>query len=375
MCRSCGKLMGLETICPWCGAKHSERFQRTVARSQGGQGTAVTGFLTGAIVIIYIAAIAFGGIREGGGLMGLLGPNPEFLNDAGLMNTQAVLSGQWWRLIGAVFLHLSLMHIAFNAMALWSIGRPLEDDVGGAALWTFFIVAGIAGFALGLPFDSPNSAGASGSISGLIGAVIARRRIADGNFDAPITRLSIRFAVFTAVFGLAVPGINNIAHGGGFVAGALLGALFSWAEGLPWARLFWRISAVIGAGVAIAAAASLALAGPQIGGDDVVKMDRCLRSVAMTLTRMEPGSPNTLTTRLDPCLTKKTIFESEPDALAAIVEVEAAVNAAHAALAGGLPREINAAASDFELSMRRWQAWVTANLKRFGLTMGGGEGP
>jgi len=341
----------------------------------GGHGGAVTSFLAGAIVLIYAASLLVGGVREGGGLMGLLGPNAGFLDNAGLMNNQAVLAGQWWRLVGAIFLHLSLMHIIFNAMALWQIGRALEDDVGGSALWVFFIVAGIAGFALGIPFDTANSAGASGSISGLIGAVIARRRVADGHFDSPIARLSLRFALFTAVFGLAVPGINNVAHGGGFVVGAMLGALYSWGEGHRFALPLWRVGALAGAGVTIAAAASLALAGPQIGASDVIQMDTCIHKIMNEVARMEPGSPITLTSRLDPCLKDRAIFDTEPEARDAIVAVDQAVRATHAALAGGLRREISSAAEALERSGTRWRRWLTKNLTRFGLTLNDGQGP
>jgi len=369
MCGQCGKLMGLEERCPWCGAARSAR-RRPRPASVGGHGEGVTRVLVGAIVIIYGASIAIGGIAEGRGLFDLMTPNIEFLMKIGLMNNAAVVHGDWWRLVAAVFLHLSLLHILFNAMALWIVGRPFEDDIGGPALWTIFLLTGVAGFALGLVFDTPGGGGASGGISGLIGAIIARRRLVDGSFDHPLTRLSLRFAMFTAIFGLAVPGINNVAHGGGFVAGALLGAAYSALEAGSFGRVVWRVGAVLSAVAAAGTVATIALASERVGGSEVMDMDRCIMAVSQTVERFEMGSPSDLTTPLDPCLDRTAPFADEADALPTIGRFAAAARKAQASLATGVQRDLEDAQLEAMRARNAWRVWVMQNLDRLGLRLG-----
>ena len=95
--------------------------------------------------------------------------------------TRRLLEGQWWRLFSGTFLHGGLMHIAFNTMALVSLGRNLERILGARR---FIVLYGLsaAGGALGTALLAPVtgaglSVGASGAIVGLFGAnaVIAWR--------------------------------------------------------------------------------------------------------------------------------------------------------------------------------------------------------
>ncbi len=370
MCRHCGKLMGLETTCPWCGTANAARRRPALDDAAGGHGATVTTTLTGAILVIYAAAIIVGGVAEGRGLMDLLGPDPSFIRKIGLMSNAAVMDGEWWRLVAAVFLHLSLLHVLFNAMALLAVGRAFEDDVGPATFWTIFFFSGVAGFALGLVFDTADTGGASGAISGLIGAIIARRRLTDGSFDHPLTRLAIRFAIFTAIFGLAVPGINNVAHGGGFVAGALLGAARSLGAGRRVARVLWRVYAVLGVVATLGTGAAIALSGQRASGEDVIRMDVCIRKVSTRFERLKTGSIEALTERLDPCISNHEPFASEPEALDALIQVEAAATARHRAIAEGLPAPVARAAEDFERAKGAWHRWVRQNLGRLRLRLG-----
>src|ERR1700710_323692 len=55
--------------------------------------------------------------------------------------------GDWWRLLTAAFLHASIVHIAFNMLALWWIGAPVEQYLGRARYIGLYLVAGLAGSA------------------------------------------------------------------------------------------------------------------------------------------------------------------------------------------------------------------------------------
>jgi membrane associated rhomboid family serine protease/Tfp pilus assembly protein PilF len=139
------------------------------------------------------------------------------------------LSGQWWRLLTYMFLHGGLMHIAFNMWCLWDLGALSESLYGR---WTFASVYVLSGIGAGLASVGWNpsvlSVGASGSIFGLAGALIASFYL--GEFSLPRVAIAgtlrslLVFAGFNLFFGSVFQGIDNAAHIGGLVTGLILGA-------------------------------------------------------------------------------------------------------------------------------------------------------
>jgi membrane associated rhomboid family serine protease len=338
----------------------------------GDHGHSATSILTGVIIAIYAAALFVGGIAPAQGMMDFLSPGSDFLMSIGLMFNPEVERGEVWRLVTAVFLHLSLIHVLFNASALWSIGRPFEHEIGPAALWTIFFLSGVAGFAVGLVIEPSSgqpirTGGASGAISGLIGAIIAWRRVVDGHFRHPLTAASIRFAVFTAAFGLVVPGINNLAHGGGFVAGAGLGVLHATTAARGRGMRVWQASAIVGIGLSALSLVGLATAGPRVNSDDVLRMDHCFRTVLQDFERLAASSAAAATTPLDPCLERTEAFDAEPEAAVLVANFRKAARELQDAIAGGMMRELDLSANRMQQAHTAWRAWVMSNLGRFGL--------
>ncbi|NGO42215.1 rhomboid family intramembrane serine protease [Streptomyces ureilyticus] len=138
----------------------------------------------------------------------------------GLGSVEGVAEGQWYRLVTAMFLHGSVMHIAFNMLSLWWIGGPLEAALGRARYIALYAISGLAGSALTYLLAEPNqpSLGASGAIFGLFGATaILMRRL---NYDMrPVIALLVINLIFTF-------GWSNIAweaHIGGLVGGVVIG--------------------------------------------------------------------------------------------------------------------------------------------------------
>ncbi len=158
-----------------------------------------------------------------------------------------------WRLLSACFFHFGILHIGFNMVALWDVGRVIEQRVGSARFAITFVVTGIVGFAVGEAWYTlqgyyPPTAGASGAIFGLIGALIgylyARR-------DPVWKQFLVRVAVYAVIFAMVLP-VNNAAHFGGFASGVPLGYLF-YKERRPWQRtrlLSWVAGALVAASVA-----------------------------------------------------------------------------------------------------------------------------
>lgn len=157
----------------------------------------------------------------------------DLLITFGALNSTLVLQfGQVWRAITSQFLHVDLLHLAFNMFALFQLGRVVRDYYGGRLLWVFYILSGLGAAALSLMFLDPRfpSVGASGAVFGILGVLVAGTvRKNTYGLELPFRLADILpLAIYAFLFGL-IPnsGVNNFAHLGGFLTGLLLGWFFS----------------------------------------------------------------------------------------------------------------------------------------------------
>src|SRR6202040_1941960 len=107
------------------------------------------------------------------GLRILWGLDGEVLYRLGALWAPAIVHGEPYRLITAMFLHGGLISIGFNMMVLLDIGPVVEEVYGSARYFFFYTVCGISGSLLSARFGSAPAVGASGAILGLIGVLIA----------------------------------------------------------------------------------------------------------------------------------------------------------------------------------------------------------
>jgi membrane associated rhomboid family serine protease len=158
--------------------------------------------------------------------------------------------GDWWRLVTAMFLHGSLLHIGFNMLALWWIGAPVEEYLG------LYFVSGLAGSA-GALLQAPTTpvVGASGAIFGILGAMLVLEYQTTGR----LTGNAMTWIVINLVIGF-MPGTNISwgGHLGGLVGGILVTLAYGrWGRGhAAYGRL--GLGGVLG--LVLVAVASLALA-------------------------------------------------------------------------------------------------------------------
>jgi membrane associated rhomboid family serine protease len=218
-CSECGR-----GICPDCMTfspvgircpdhsgqpKGAARVVQTVQRRSTSRPGIVTTTLIAVNVGIYLLQFA-GGAR--------INADNGWIFIHGALYGPAVANGDWERLITAAFLHYGPIHLGMNMLALWWIGRPLEDWLGPVRYLLLYLVAGLAGSA-GALIASPNAVtvGASGAIFGILGAAIVLER--QGTYvlgGSAITLLVVNLA-----FTFAVPGISIGGHLGGAAGGAL----------------------------------------------------------------------------------------------------------------------------------------------------------
>jgi rhomboid protease GluP len=165
---------------------------------------------------------------------------------------------QPWRLVTAVFLHGSILHILFNMWVLMDIGPQIEELYGSARYLFIYVVTGIGGYILS-SLMGHFSVGGSGALLGLIGVLLAMtmgRRAAGMQM---LRQSLIRWLIYIAVLGLLMHGIDNWAHAGGLATGFLLGKILT--DRPPSTPQEVRLAQTMGWIAAIAVIGSFILAG------------------------------------------------------------------------------------------------------------------
>jgi len=150
----------------------------------------------------------------------------------GANNGRASLGLQPWRLLTSAFVHIGLLHLAVNMWSLWNLGRIAENIFGRLSYLIIYLLTGISASLLSVLLHPVGvSAGASGAIFGLAGALITALYL--GKLPIPQQRrnAALRSLVIVAVLnlgvGAAIPVVDNAGHVGGFLLGLLIGALLA----------------------------------------------------------------------------------------------------------------------------------------------------
>jgi len=278
MCPSCGTLVGATaTRCHQCGASMTFSLaaaSRSLSRWMPASSPMTYAILTLSCLLYGVSLAATIRLSGGlgappsglGGIFNLGAINGEVLYRLGAsMPLFSRLSGatdlsQPWRLVMAVFLHGSLLHIGFNMWVLMDVG-PLVEEVYGSARYLFiYVVTGVAGYLLS-SFFGHMSVGGSGALLGLVGVLLA---LTSGRKSAPLQVLRsniIRWLIYIAIMGLVMSGIDNFAHLGGCAAGYLLGRMMDARE--PADAHERKVAQGMGWGTAVVVAASFAMMAAQ----------------------------------------------------------------------------------------------------------------
>ena len=175
----------------------------------------VTWVLLGMIIVVFALETLMGGST-----------NSEVLVRLGAKVNPLIAQGEYWRLLTAMFLHIGIMHLAVNGYALAAIGTELERLVGWKRFLAIYLLAGLFGGLASYAFSDSLSAGASGAIFGIIGALAAfflRHRQQLGAWGQRRLANIAFLIVINLVLGFTQPAIDNMAHLGGLVSGFCLG--------------------------------------------------------------------------------------------------------------------------------------------------------
>ena len=175
----------------------------------------VTYVLLAINILVWLAMTAAGGSTD-----------PAVLIRFGAKFNPLIVQGQVWRLLTSIFLHAGPMHLFFNSYALFALGVEVERIYGSVRFLIIYLLAGLYGSMMSFAFGADLSVGASGAIFGLLGTMVAYFRLHQETFGARgrqrlLSLLGV--AGFNLILGFSVPGIDNLAHLGGLVSGAVLG--------------------------------------------------------------------------------------------------------------------------------------------------------
>jgi membrane associated rhomboid family serine protease len=215
ICPDCLRPAAVGFQCPQCVAEgqatsrqpHTRYGARIVQRP--GLVTVVLGTLS---VIVYLATA----LTSPAGFS--QNTASELFAKLDLVPTEVANQGEYWRLISSAFLHVGLLHLIVNMIALAIVGPSLERVFGHWRFLALYLLAAFGGSVSVYLFDDQLRAvaGASGAIYGLFAATVVVLRNLGLDPRAMIITIAINFAISFA------PGISLLGHLGGFIIGGVV---------------------------------------------------------------------------------------------------------------------------------------------------------
>ena len=170
--------------------------------------------------LIYFLMMVFAGLH--------LFPSPvegsidqRVLIDFGAKVNSLIQTGEVWRLFASTFIHIGIIHLIFNLYALWALGPLTEDGLGHRKFLTVYVLSGLGGSIASFFFSPALSAGASGAIFGLLGALLYYSYKRPALWKSGLGMNLVVVILINLGFGFVQPGIDNFAHLGGLITGAI----------------------------------------------------------------------------------------------------------------------------------------------------------
>ncbi len=234
LCPNCRKIISTdESRCPHCGiATPNARWKNNPLTRGWGSGRQLVRVILFVNIGMYLFSLLISKSVMSSGLnpLGMLSPSTRAIAEMGATGTLLIKELGWWTLISANYLHGSAMHIFFNMMALNQIAVLIIQLYGVYRFFAFFTIGGIGGFLVSYVMGVPITIGASAALCGLIGAALYYGKSRGGSFGQMVYRQIGGWAIGIIIFGFLVPQVNNAAHIGGMLAGALTAALLGYNE-------------------------------------------------------------------------------------------------------------------------------------------------
>ena len=171
-------------------------------------------------ILVFLAVTLTGGTESSRHMM-----------DCGAAYAPLIESGEYYRLFTSMFLHFGIQHLINNMLLLLFLGDYLERAVGKIRYLVIYLGGGLVGnlcsylHELSLMEAPAVSAGASGAIFSAVGAMLVLLAFRKGRLEDLTFRRMAVMAVLSLLVGFQSSNVDNFAHIGGFLAGAVLMAV------------------------------------------------------------------------------------------------------------------------------------------------------
>lgn len=136
-----------------------------------------------------------------------------------------ILDGEWWRMITPIFLHIGVLHLLMNSVALYYIGAQIEKIFGSTKFLCIYLFAGAMGVFASFLLNDSVAAGASGAIFGCFGALLYVGIVHRDILSKEVVTNILSLIAINLVFGFVVPNIDNAGHIGGLIGGFIMAAI------------------------------------------------------------------------------------------------------------------------------------------------------
>jgi len=235
LCPNCRKLISAdEPRCPYCGiSAPASRWRNNFLT----RFFVHTDFLIRTIIVtnagMYLLTVLFNSAKPGMSMNPLtyLSPDSTSLMLLGATGTLPIdRLHRWWTIVSANYLHGGILHILFNMFAFWQLAPLAAREYGNYRMFIIFTVGGACGFIVSYLAGVTFTIGASAAVCSLIGAILYYGKSRGGVYGQIIYKQVGAWAISIFIFGFLVRGINNWGHGGGMLAGLLLGILMGYRE-------------------------------------------------------------------------------------------------------------------------------------------------
>ena len=230
ICTSCGVLVGVDDDrCYNCGRRNPGLWGWAPAFRSLGQDLGFVPFVIGTCIVVYALMLLYSrGSIETDNPFALFSPSTVAMFLFGASGSLPVFQfGRWWTVLSAGWLHAGLLHIFFNMWATRQLAPATADLYGPGRMVIIYVAGGVAGFTLSsvageffptliILRGGQFTVGASASISGLIGAILAYGHRSGSGMARSYAMSNVTMLL---IMGFLIPGIDNYAHMGGFGGG------------------------------------------------------------------------------------------------------------------------------------------------------------
>ncbi len=196
-------------------------------------------------------------LRPDGGCVGVGAPGASTCTSSGGLWLPGVADGAVWQLLTNAFLHLDLLHLLLNMVAVYVLGPQLEGLLGRARFLALYLVSALSASAL-VMWAAPQfqaTLGASGAVFGLFAAYL----VVALKVKAPLQPILVILGVNLLITVVGRGFISWQGHLGGFLGGILLALALVFAPKRQRARWQWAGVATVVVLVVVVVAARVAV--------------------------------------------------------------------------------------------------------------------